>query len=242
MTRLADRILATDDTAHGPSLAEAVTSPTPRMVSAVEKLLDYERSALTSQALSLAESHSRSVSALVSQTRSLAEQVIAAARQETETQYRRALAVAATRSQEAAQRRAALTRRAACAPGPRLTYLLALSGDVDALDALRDRADSDEFAAEILDALDSEAAAARVLAWTVVAVRLALAPIAASALYASRWTTPRPVSQVLRYSLDPSAPPVAFTRPAGRPTVGTALAEAHASTSTPIQEHDRIET
>ena len=50
MTRLADRILATDDTAHGPSLAEAVTSPTPRMVSAVERLLDYERtvSALTS--------------------------------------------------------------------------------------------------------------------------------------------------------------------------------------------------
>lgn len=222
MTRLADRILATDDSAHGPALADCA----PRTLPVVENLLASQRVLARSFA----------------DTYALAESLAAAARRETEAQYRRALAVAAARSQEAAQRRAALTRRAARASGPRLTYLLALSGDANALDALRDRADSDEFAAEILAALDAEAAAQRVLSWTVLAVRLALSVVVASALYASRWTTPRPVSQVLRYSLDPSAPPVAFTRPADRPTVGPALAEVHASISTPIQEHTRIET
>lgn len=243
-TRLADRILATDDTAHGPSLAEAVASPAPRMLSAVETVRAYERSLseLVAQTRSIAEPAHRSLSALAAQTRSIAEALAAEARQETATQYRRALAAAATRSQEAARRRAALTRRAASASGPRLTYLLALSGDADALDVLRDRLDSDEFAAEIVAALDAETAALRVLAWTVAGIRLALTTVAAFALYSARWTAPRPTSSVLRYSCDPSAPPAPVTRPADRPTVGTALAEAHASISTPIQEHDRIET
>jgi hypothetical protein len=108
--------------------------------------------------------------------------------------------------------------------GPTLTYLLALNGDLAALEKVRDRAESDPFAAEVLEAVE--------------------ACLDAVTALAARWGDPRPrrTPDLLRHSLDRMAPPASAQRPADRPTVGSAYREPQRSTSTPIQEYRRIKT
>jgi hypothetical protein len=128
--------------------------------------------------------------------------------------------------------------------GPTLTYLLALNGDVDALETLRGRAHSDPFAVEVLEAVEACERSTRDLALTVWAIAVSLAYLDAVAALAARWGDPRPrrTPDLLRHSLDRMAPPASAQRPADRPTVGSAYREPQRSTSTPIQEYRRIKT
>jgi hypothetical protein len=176
--------------------------------------------------------------------RRLAEAITAEARREVAAQYRRALLARAAQAHRAQDRRAVLARRALTEQGPTLTYLLALNGDQAALETLRERARSDAFAAEVLEAVEACERSTRALALTVWAVAVSLTYLDAVTVLAARWSNPRPsrTPDLLRHSLDRMAPPASAQRPADRPTVGSAYREPQRSTSTPIQEYRRIKT
>lgn len=183
----------------------------------------------------------RVMEAATARTRRMLDALAAEARREIAQQYRRVLLARAVEARHAEDRRAALARRALTVAGPTLTYLLALDADPDALAVLRERADSDPFAAEVLAAVEAVEQAHRSLALTVWAVSVALAYLAAVAALAARWTEPPTrTPALLRYSLDRTAPPASAQRSV-RPSV-SANREATASTSTPVQEYRRQQT
>jgi hypothetical protein len=227
-----------------PIAAQAARDVAPairRLTGAWEAVAASQR---TAAALATQSAALRAFEASTARTRSLVEAIAAEARREVADQYRRALLARAAQARHAQDRRAALARRALTVQGPTLTYLLALNGDLAALEKVRDRAESDPFAAEVLEAVEACERSTRALALTVWAVAVSLSYLDAVTALAARWGDPRPrrTPDLLRHSLDRMAPPASAQRPADRPTVGSAYREPQRSTSTPIQEYRRIKT